>query len=162
MYIHINNSLLPVTEVTSHIAQQHNTICNTIIERLQSDKTMCNKIIRRQSWLWIRFLCFTAFTIHLGSLVFMRIYPTNTQTSLGETKLDMIDFPVLFKVCFKPGFDIEKLKEAGYGSITNYFVGKSKYNRSVFGWAGHKEGGGVFDNVKGNLFTYMVQIKVNT
>ena len=109
--------------------------------------------MRSHPWLWIHSLCFTAFTIHLVILASMHIYPNNTQTKLEETKLDMIDFPVLFKICFKPGFDIEKIQEAGYSSIWNYFKGKSKYNSSIFGWAGHKEGGGVFDNVKGNLVT---------
>ena len=50
------------------------------------------------------------------------------------------------------------LREAGYFNVVGYFAGKSKFNGSVIGWAGHTEDGKVvgkveevFDKVKQNV-----------
>ena len=50
------------------------------------------------------------------------------------------------------------LREAGYFNVVEYFAGKSKFNGSVIGWAGHTEDGKVvgkveevFDRVKQNV-----------
>ena len=48
--------------------------------------------------------------------------------------LDKMKFPVVFKICFKPGIDLEKLQELGYDSVWGYFSGQSRFNNSVFGW----------------------------
>ena len=67
----------------------------------------------------------------------------------------MKDFPLLTRVCIRPGFKMAALREAGYNSTDSYFTGKSRFNSSVIGWAGHTEDGNVlgkveeiFDNVK--------------
>ena len=66
-----------------------------------------------------------------------QVHPSHMETTLEEHKLEKIDFPVLFKLCFRNSFNIEKLNEAGYSSVSNYFKGKSSYNDSIYGWAGH-------------------------
>ena len=37
---------------------------------------------------------------------------------------------MLFKICIKPSFNLEELKEAGYESNWKYFVGQSHHNAS--------------------------------
>ena len=70
----------------------------------------------------------------------------------------MKDFPLLARICIRPGFDILALREAGYNSVDGYFSGNSRFNRSVIGWAGHTQDGKVvgkveeiFDKVKQNV-----------
>ena len=76
--------------------------------------------------------------------------PSRTETIEEETNLGEIDFPVLFKFCFKNAFNLEKVKESGYKNVWEYFCGKSKFNSSVYGWAGHKENGGIGLGISGN------------
>ena len=58
----------------------------------------------------------------------------------------MIEFPLLTRICLSPGFDMEALLKAGYNSTNSYFSGKSRFNHSVIGWAGHKVDGGILSN----------------
>ena len=77
------------------------------------------------------------------------IHPLETVSHRVEKKLDEIHFPVLFKICIKPAFKLHELKTAGYHSIWKYFTGQSRYNASVFGWAGHTKDGKVYGSVQG-------------
>ena len=70
----------------------------------------------------------------------------------------MKDFPLLTRVCIRPGFDMPALWRAGYHSTDGFFSGKSRFNSSVIGWAGHTEDGEVvgkvedlFDSLKQNV-----------
>ena len=57
-----------------------------------------------------------------------------------------------FLCCSKfasPSFNLEELKEAGYESNWKYFVGQSRHNASLYGWAGHKKDGNVTGSDKG-------------
>ena len=61
------------------------------------------------------------------------------------------DFPVVFKICIKPGFNSDGLKYVGYSDIWSYFVGESRYNSSLIGWAGHTKEGTAFSDVAGHI-----------
>ena len=63
-----------------------------------------------------------------------------------------MEFPVLFKICIKPGFDTSELHKAGYKSIWSYFTGQSRYDESVYGRAGHGADGSVMASVEGKVF----------
>ena len=71
----------------------------------------------------------------------------------------MKDFPLLARVCVRPGLDMLALREAGYNSTDSYFTGKSRFNSSVIGWAGHTKDGkvkldsieGLFEGLKQNV-----------
>ena len=85
-----------------------------------------------------------------------QIKPTKTETRLQEKKLNEIEFPVVFKICFKNSIDIEKLKMAGYRTDRQYFRGQSWFNKSIYGWAGHVQGGHTGPGVKGReIFEFM-------
>ena len=83
----------------------------------------------------------------------------------------MKDFPLLTRVCIRPGFDMPALWKAGYHSTDGFFSGKSRFNSSVIGWAGHTKDGEVvgkvedlFDSLKQNvsLKTHLYKITVTT
>lgn len=58
-------------------------------------------------------------------------------TDITEKQLKNLQFPIMFKICMKPGFNTTALKEEGYAGISEYFLGRSRFNSSVYGWAGH-------------------------
>jgi hypothetical protein len=63
----------------------------------------------------------------------------NYNGNLGDS-----EFPIIFKIWANPAFNMTALSEEGYdtesGGIYDYFLGQSKYNRSLYGWAGHSNG----------------------
>ena len=61
---------------------------------------------------------------------------TNTRE---ETKtLEGRDFPLVFKICIQPSFSKPAaFQDAGYKSLYHYFLGQSRFNSSIYGWAGH-------------------------
>ena len=56
-----------------------------------------------------------------------------------ETKtLQHQDFPLIFKICAQPAFKEKKVfQENGYSDVVDYFEGANKFNKSIYGWAGH-------------------------
>jgi hypothetical protein len=52
--------------------------------------------------------------------------------------LDKVEFPVIFNIVVKPGFDIEKLNKLGYDTAHEYFIGGKK-NSGITSWAGFGE-----------------------
>ena len=86
------------------------------------------------------------FCVQLGSLVKNSLDPTELSTVIRKESLESQDmFPLTAKICVKPGFNDTELYNAGYVSTLHYFLGLSRYNMSIIGWAGHTEDGGTLD-----------------
>ena len=82
-------------------------------------------------------LCCIAFSWQLYGILDDWINPSLKTTDITEKQLEDLKFPIIFKICMKPGFNTTALKEEGYAGISKYFRGQSSYNSSVYGWAGH-------------------------
>ena len=54
----------------------------------------------------------------------------------------------LFELLSKKQNDYEKV---GYGHYGDFFRGKSMFNKSIYGWNGHRENGSVFGSTEGLL-----------
>ena len=65
--------------------------------------------------------------------------------------LEDIEFPLVIKICTVPGFNQTALHEAGYEDTWKFFLGQSRFNESVFGWAGHTEDSATFGSVEETL-----------
>ena len=103
----------------------------------------------------LQIVCYIAFTIHAIINLYITLNPQETVLRFEPRNLDDIEFPVVFKICLNPAFKIDKIKLAGYSSLQDYFLGKSKYHRTNFhGWAGHYENGSIISSVEGILLTY--------
>ena len=100
-------------------------------------------------------------------------YPSKINTRLEEIPLkNLKSFPLLAKLCVRPGFDISALRRAGYYNTNHFFAGKSKFEKDHFvGWAGHTESGEVVSSVeellkgltrKSSLENYLARINVTT
>ena len=92
--------------------------------------------------------CAIAAVIQLASVLEGYVSPTLTNTRRETMKLRDMDFPVVFKICSKPGYNTTALKEAGYDDASDYFFGRSIHDRSILGWAGHTNTSGVFGSVE--------------
>ena len=106
-----------------------------------------NEFIKNRHWLVINVLCLIFFFCQFGGVLDGYIDPVNTNTVVGTQDLQYLAFPVIFKICVTPAFNKTFLYEAGYDGIEGYFTGRSKFNESKFGWAGHGNGSKEFGNV---------------
>ena len=84
-------------------------------------------------------MCCLAFTWQAYEIVVSDFHSSQTLTRIEEKKLKDMDFPVIFKICPDPGFNITLLREEGYETRSGYFRGESQFNKSIYGWAGHTE-----------------------
>ena len=105
--------------------------------------------LRKNPWIALHAACLIAFIVQMCILANNQIYPKATVSHLEEMKLGEIEFPVLFKICIKPSFDMKELHEVGYTNIWSYFMGQSRHNKSLFGWGGHTEDGKTIGSVQG-------------
>ena len=85
-------------------------------------------------------VCALAFVFQLYEIISEWRSPTQTTTAISTENLGDSEFPIIFKICINPGLNITALREEGYDSIPDYFRGQSKYNSSLYGWAGHSNG----------------------
>ena len=100
------------------------------------------------SWRLINIACILAALIQLGFILKGFIRPNLLNTSVQEIDLGEIDFPIEIKICAQPGFNETTLKEMGYNHIWGYFLGRSRFNSSIIGWAGHTATFGVKGSVE--------------
>ena len=127
------------------------------------------KLLPRLPWYLIRISCLTAFSIQIFLLIYSQVEPSQTVTSTTKEAITAQDYPVVFKICIKPGFNESALWEFGYNSAAGYFSGESRFNESLVGWAGHTADGRVVGTVSGkyvlspkqqvysNIFRYTVK-----
>ena len=112
--------------------------------------------LKGNPWSFVNVACFTAFIIQMCIIANDHLYPSETVSHRVEKKLDEIQFPVLFKICIKPAFNLKELQNAGYYSIWDYFTGQSRYDKSVYGWAGHTTDGKVYGSVQGLYHCFII------
>ena len=102
-----------------------------------------------RSWSLIYIACSLATIVQLGFMFKGFVSPTLLNTSVKEIDLKDIDFPIEIKICATPGFSENAIEEMGYEEgVWNYFKGRSRFNSSIIGWAGHTEDFGVKGTVE--------------
>ena len=103
------------------------------------------------SWTVVNSICILAAFIQLVFIIANYINPDQLNTITSEISLDDIEFPLDIKICAEPAFNQNALLESGYDqrfSSYKYFTGRSRYNPSVFGWAGHDNENGTLGSVE--------------
>ena len=108
---------------------------------------------KMSAWLWcmVNFICALAALTQLFFILMDFAKPNQLNTDTSELALQEIDFPLDIKICAEPAFDETAIVEAGYDkgfSQYNYFTGRSRFNGSIFGWAGHTPQAGPVGSVK--------------
>ena len=99
-------------------------------------------------WVLANLVCTAILAIQLANVLEGFIKPTITRTWEEELPLEDMEFPVVIKICVIPGLNETELHGVGYRNAYAYFVGQSRFNKSVFGWAGHTQDSRTFGNVE--------------
>ena len=111
---------------------------------------MLKILIIKKFWVLIQSGFLTAFLIQSFYIFFNILYPSETITTTEEKT--MTEIPILFKICFEPAFNTDKLNKEGYDEIYDYFLGQSMYDDNCYGWTGHYNDSKVNNNtVKGYI-----------
>ena len=98
----------------------------------------CTRVIKN-NFITCVYLMFTLiFLIQSYRIVLDFIYPSTLNTVTFKEELKDSSFPLGFRLCVKPGFDKDELFKNGYKN-NRYNSGQSRFNNSIFGWAGHFE-----------------------
>ena len=78
------------------------------------------------------------------------LYPSHPEVKVYQVDLKNIDFPLTFKLCVtEREKSNERYENLGYKNDFNFFLGKSRYNKSLYGWNGHTEAGSTLGGVEG-------------
>ena len=70
--------------------------------------------------------------------------------------LQDIVFPLVFKLCATETRDtFARYNNVGYVDDFDFFLGRSMYNASLFGWTGHTVNGSTFADVEGRIIIFV-------
>ena len=96
--------------------------------------------------------CFIAFLLQFFFITYDYLKPNHTVTESYKLGLNKMKFPIVFKICSVPGYDLSAISNAGYYGVYGFFDGKSHFNGSIIGWGGHTENFSSIDSSIGKLF----------
>ena len=113
----------------------------------------------RTLWIFANIVGTTFLTIQLAHVLESFFKPTITRTWEEEVALRDVDFPLVAKICVIPGFNQTALHEVGYQATWEYFIGRSKFNGSVFGGAGHTNDSRIVGTVE-EILAHVTDYKV--
>ena len=114
-------------------------------------RTLAKGVFFHSPFYVIRLLCLVAFLTQTSILISGMLNPKETLIGTHKVGFETIEFPLIFKICIKPGFDDAELRNLGYLNSFTYLGGQSKFNKSHFGWAGHTPDGDIVSNVSGDF-----------
>ena len=100
----------------------------------------------------INLIFFFGCLIHIGMNGYYIFYPELPSIRVYKTHLQTIEFPLVFKVCAqdRKNSSMDRYIQFGYNNAYEFFMGKSMFNDSLYGWNGHTENGSTIANVEGN------------
>merc|ERR1712032_25000 len=77
------------------------------------------------------------------------LYPEVPEIVINKRSLNDIDFPMTFRICAFELFDtVSRYQSFGYETYQEFFRGRSLFNNTLYGWAGHDEMGSILGNVE--------------
>ena len=119
------------------------------------------KFPKMSLWFVVNAFCVLATLTQLVFIIASFINPDELNTVTSELALEDIDFPLDIKICAEPAFNDAAILDAGYGDFWphyDYFTGRSKFNKSIYGWAGHTPDSGILGSVEEvlNMALYLI------
>ena len=87
--------------------------------------------------------------VHILMILDGYLYPENPSVRHYDKQLHEIDFPLIFKICYQ--FPESKFHDFGYQDSYEFIAGRSMYNKSLYGWAGHTVNGTTISSPKGDI-----------
>ena len=110
---------------------------------------MAKSILKRLTN-FINFSLLIICIINSCDVIYRLVNPALPSIHEYDTNLKDIEFPISFKICLndlKQSFD--KYLKFGYKDHYHFFLGRSKYNESHYGWNGHTEDGSTISTTEG-------------
>ena len=92
------------------------------------------------------------FLMHISVLMYTILYPEIPEILVSKKNLNEIEFPMTFRICaFELNDTVSRYQSFGYAHYGDYFRGRSMFNDTLYGWAGHDHNGSVLGNVEGKM-----------
>ena len=102
----------------------------------------------------INFFFSIVFLIHISLIGYYTLYPEVPEIVVSKKNLSEIEFPMTFRICaYKLNDPESRYKSFGYRDYADYFRGRSMFNDTLYGWAGHDQNGSVLGNVEGEMMS---------
>ena len=104
------------------------------------------------------------FLIHFSSIGYRYRYstlnPEVPEIIVYKKNLNEIEFPMTFRICaYELNDAASRYQLFGYQSHWDFFQGKSMFNDTLYGWAGHDKNGSVLGNVEGEIFSNEIYLQ---
>ena len=135
------------TTLNKH-TKHSNTNCQLIHSTIQPF-TMKNTLRSLKYSTVIIFLL--SFTIHFSYIVYFILNPEFPDVRVYNSDLEDIELPISFQFCAHRKDTERNFQKMGYRDLNTFYIGRSLYNHSLYGWLGHKKEGGTFESVQGML-----------
>ena len=98
-----------------------------------------------------------AFILHVSILINNKLSPDLPDIQHYKKHLKEISFPIAFKFCIEEKNNHKlnkKYRDLGYNDLFDFYYGRSMFNNSIVGWAGHTENGSTIGSVEGLKIKY--------
>ena len=93
---------------------------------------------------------FCCFLVHISLNGYYILYPSLPEIKRTNVNLKDINLPLSLKVCVSEiSNSYERYSNFGYKYAFTFFEGRSTYNESLFGWAGHSKDGSTREEISG-------------
>ena len=100
----------------------------------------------------VNFILLIICVVNSCEVIYRLIHPELPSTRVSQNNLKDIEFPLSFRICLyelKNANVNERYQRLGYKSEVMFFLGRSKFNKSLYGWNGHTENGGILGSTEG-------------
>ena len=91
-------------------------------------------------------------TIHVISIINSIFYPKLPTIRVFKRNLTDMEFPLSFKICAEGDKELKLYDRLGYHNKKEFIRGRSTYDDSIIGWAGHTSNGSTFGTVEGSNY----------
>ena len=100
----------------------------------------------------VNLMLLIACVVHVSVNGYYILHPQLPSIRIFKKRLIDIDFPLAFKICVSENSNSsDRYRNLGYSNSYNFFKGRSRFNRSLYGWSGHTENGLTIANVEGKM-----------
>ena len=87
--------------------------------------------------------------VHVSLTGYHVLFPDLPSIRIQDKTLKDIEFPLFIQVCVSEIERTDMFTHLGYEHEINFYLGKSFYNDSLFGWSGHLQNGSRIGTVEG-------------
>ena len=107
---------------------------------------------RKQVDLVINFMVILICIVHISLTGYHVLFPDLPSMRIQDKTLKDIEFPFFIQMCVSEiDNSTERYTNLGYKNGYDFYLGRSVYNKSLFGWNGHLENGSTVGTVEGKF-----------